>query len=74
MQFKKLIFTLCFPMPGTQIVDYRATMKAKNFVNDHKQQDLFLQAQTIIVLHRRISPCNRTSRNTNAPTIEPSKS
>jgi hypothetical protein len=44
MRFKKLIFTLCFPMPGPEIVDYRATMKAKNFVNDHKQQDLFLQA------------------------------
>ena len=32
-------------MPGTEIVDYRATMKAKNFMNDHKQQDSFLQAQ-----------------------------
>jgi hypothetical protein len=32
-------------MPGTEIVDYRANMKAKNFMNDHKQQDSFLQAQ-----------------------------
>jgi len=31
-------------MPGTEIVDYRATMKAKNFVNNQKQQDSFLQA------------------------------
>ena len=29
MRFKKLIFTRRFPMPGTQIVDYRATVKAK---------------------------------------------
>jgi hypothetical protein len=42
---QKQIFTRCFPMPGTEIVDYRATVKAKNFVNDHKQQDLFLQTQ-----------------------------
>jgi hypothetical protein len=45
MRFKKLIFTLCFPMPGKQIVDYRANVKAKNFVNNQKQQDSFLQAQ-----------------------------
>ena len=74
MRFKQLIFTWCFPLPGTQIVDYRANVKAKNFVNDQKQQDLFLQAQTITVLHRRITPCTRTNRNTNAPTVEPSRS
>ena len=45
MRFKKQIFTLCSPMGDMEIVDYRATMKAKNFVNDHKQQDSFLQAQ-----------------------------
>jgi len=45
MRFKKLIFTLCSPMGGTEIVDYRANMKAKNFMNDHKQQDSFLSAQ-----------------------------
>jgi hypothetical protein len=61
-------------MPGTQIVDYRANVKAKNFVNNQKQQDSFLLAQTITVLHRRITPCNRTSRNTDAATIEPSRS
>ena len=61
-------------MPGTQIVDYRATVKAKNFVNNQKPQDSFLLAQTITVLHRRITPCNRTSTNTDAPTIEPSRS
>jgi len=32
-------------MPGTEIVDYRANVKAKNFVNNQKQQDSFLQAQ-----------------------------
>jgi len=32
-------------MPGTEIVDYRATMKAKNFMNEQKQQDSSLQAQ-----------------------------
>jgi hypothetical protein len=32
-------------MPGTQIVDYKANMKAKNFANNQKQQDSFLQAQ-----------------------------
>ena len=42
---QKQIFTLCFPMPATEIVNYRATVKAKNFTNDHKQQDSFLQTQ-----------------------------
>jgi len=42
---QKQIFTRCFPMPGPEIVDYRATVKAKNFMNDHKQQDSSLQAQ-----------------------------
>jgi hypothetical protein len=45
MQFKKPIFTRCVPMPGTEIVDYRATMKAENCIHNHKQQDSFLQAQ-----------------------------
>jgi hypothetical protein len=45
MRFKQLIFTLCSPLPGTQIVDYRANVKAKNFANNQKQQDSFLLAQ-----------------------------